>query len=90
LRTVYLGREPQRVALVQRELGRLQAQRTARREQLGAVRRGREVLRRAKARLAPILAQHGYHFHGDVIRKLRGSSAPPTVPKDGGQLYERA
>ena len=90
LRTVYLGRDARRVSLVQRELSTLQAKRTARREQARAVRRGRDVLRGAKARLTPILGQYGYHFHGDVIRKLRGSSAPPTVPKDGEHDYGHA
>jgi hypothetical protein len=87
LRTVYLGREPGRLAHVQRELGALQEKRTLKREQARAVRRGREVLRGAKARLAPVLEQFGYHFHGDAIRKLRGSSASSGVHKDGEDEY---
>jgi hypothetical protein len=90
LRTVYLGREPRRVDPVKRELSLLQARRTARREQVREVRQGREVLRGAKARLAPILEQYGYHFHGDVIRKLRRSSAPPTNSKNGEDEYGHA
>jgi hypothetical protein len=87
LRTVYLGREPGRLARVRRELRTLQATRTARREQRRAVRRRREVVRRAKARLAPVLEQFGFHFHGDLIRKLRGSSASSAVHKDGEDEY---
>jgi hypothetical protein len=79
LRTIYLGREPGVVAGVRRELSNLQAKRTAKRQQAQAVRQGREVLRRAKARLTPVLEQFGYHFHGIAIRKLRRSLAAPTV-----------
>jgi hypothetical protein len=78
LRTVYVGKEPNRVALVKRELAALQSERLRRRELAQALRNGREVLRGIKPRMATLLEENGYHLHGCVIRKLRGSSAPPT------------
>jgi hypothetical protein len=59
---------------VQRELEALQAGHRQRRALARAVREGRQALRRAKARLKPILAELGMHFHGRTARRTRRRS----------------
>ncbi len=70
-RTVYLGADNALVESVRRELAELQTARHALHQLSRDVDHGRQVLRTGKARLKPILAELGFHFHGDTIRKCR-------------------
>jgi hypothetical protein len=74
MRTVYLGANDAFVVDVRRELAALQAAHHRNRQLARAVGNGKRALRRAKLWLAPILADLGFHFHGDVVRKCRGES----------------
>jgi hypothetical protein len=74
MRTIYLGTNKAFFADVQHELAVLQAAHHSNRKLARAVRQGKQGLRRAKSQLAPILADLGFHFHGDAVRKFRGES----------------
>jgi hypothetical protein len=56
---------------VRGELDVLRAAHHRNRQLACAVGIGKRALRKAKLRLAPILAELGYHFHGDALRKFR-------------------
>ena len=73
-RTVYLGRDERLVAQVRKELGALQNQLSLRRQCMHVTAEGSRQLRAVKVRLAPVLRQLGFHYHGDTIRKFRGDA----------------
>lgn len=70
-RTVYLGTNELFVEQVKRELDWLQSARRRKRKLARAVHSGKNVLRQAKARIVPALAELGFHYHGDSLRKRR-------------------
>ena len=78
MRTVYLGTDISFVQHVQQELSRLQFVRHRQAQAQAAVRSGKSALRSAKQRLAPVLFELGYHYHGDIAAKV-AHDIPVTV-----------
>jgi len=70
-RVCYLGRSPPFVEGVQRELQALQSARKADQELARLTHSARRALRLAKQRLAPLLVQAGFRFHGFAVRRRR-------------------
>jgi len=66
----YVG-SAERAAAVERELSDLQAETTAVRELNTVVKLANKMLRDSKTELEPLLASHGYAFHGMSIRRPR-------------------
>ena len=75
MRTIYLGNDKALIAAVQRELALLRNADRNDRNLARTVRGGKQALRKAKSKLAPILAELGFHYHGDTIRKFRAKQA---------------
>lgn len=75
MRTVYLGNDERIVAECRRELIELQAPKQRSRQLARSVRDGKRALRKAKARLEPLLGELGFHYHGDRIRRIRNPRA---------------
>ena len=75
MRTIYLGNDKALIAAVQRELALLRNADRNDRNLARTVRDGKRALRKAKSKLAPILAELGFHYHGDTIRKFRAKQA---------------
>jgi hypothetical protein len=73
----YLGADGELVEQVRELLLRLQRATRQARELRDMRRQARRGLRAAKARLAPLLGERGYHFHGLAVRKRR----PPSAAK---------
>jgi hypothetical protein len=64
---------PREAAALEAELAKLQ-QRVRARRRLGRLAAlARQVLRQRKSTLAPLLAAHGYRFHGHQIRRCRNA-----------------
>jgi hypothetical protein len=68
-----LGKDPAFVACVNRELAHFQARKRLDRSLVHLIRDASKRLRQAKQRLAPLLAEAGYAFHGQAIRKRRAT-----------------
>ena len=66
----YIG-NPGRAAAVERELLDLQTETATRRELNAVVKVANKMLRDSKTQLEPILASHGFAFHGLSIRRVR-------------------
>lgn len=66
----YIG-HTQRAAAVEGELLDLQSETIARRKLNAVVKVGNRMLRDSKTQLEPILASHGFAFHGLSIRRVR-------------------
>jgi hypothetical protein len=64
---------PRDAAALEAELGLLQRQVRARRCLASLAARARQMLRRRKSTLAPLIEAHGYHFHGQQIRRARNA-----------------
>ena len=67
----FLGDDEQRVRAVQEELGVLQRERRNKRRFADLRRRTRRILSESKSALKGLLEQHGFHYHGQAIRKRR-------------------
>jgi hypothetical protein len=78
LRTIYVGNDSEWVACVRAELLRLQAARRRRLALQRELRLAKQGIRTAKQRLAPLLNQVGYHYHGHTIRKFAISPLPSS------------
>lgn len=65
----YVGIDPDLVARVEAELNELQAELRIGREARRVTRRAREYLREIKSCLTPALAELGFHYHGNEIRR---------------------
>jgi hypothetical protein len=76
LRTVYVGRDQQRIQEVSAELESLRYRVRFGRQAERLAKAGRRTLRAAKRRVATALQELGYYYHGDAIRKSR------VTPKD--------
>jgi len=57
---------------VRDELKELHSERDQQRRISEVAEHGKEMLRTAKRRLEPILERLGLHYHGDLVRKIRG------------------
>ncbi len=68
-RVRYLGRDAARAAEVREELWKLQEPRRTELELARLDRTARRMLREAKATLAPLLAEEGFTFHGNAVRR---------------------
>lgn len=82
---MYLGRDALVVDQVRDELKELQAARDHERRIAEVATEGKAMLRSAKRRLQPVLKQLGYHYHGDIVRKIRGGE---IVDRRTVQLFE--
>jgi hypothetical protein len=69
---------------VRQELAALRLHDQHRRDLARAVANAKRAFRRSKTALAPILAELGYHYHGDTLRKFRVGMKPtsPAPPGD--------
>jgi hypothetical protein len=76
----YLGNDPALAERVLQELYRLQNGRRLKRELCGLMRIAAKSIRGAKQRLAPLLPEAGYAFHGLSIRKQRNLATLPAIP----------
>jgi hypothetical protein len=66
-----LGKDPAFAASVNRELAQVQARKRLDRKLAHLICGASKTLRQAKQRLVPLLAEVGYAFHGQAIRKRR-------------------
>ena len=69
--TRYLGKDEGYVDQVREELAKLQAKKQSRRELCRLIKEARQVARRTKRSLEPLLSNTGRAFHGRVIRRRR-------------------
>ncbi len=89
LRTVYLGTDVAVVASVRHELAELQAPRDKQNGLSDQLTDGKRALRQAKERMKPILAEMGFHWHGDTIRKFRDAEicSGMNPGSDRGEIF---
>lgn len=78
-RVVYIGTNPQLAEAIRAEVKRLQSPLRKHRQRRALAANARSVLRAMKARLEPVLASRGVHFHGYELRFRRGESEPRST-----------
>jgi hypothetical protein len=69
----YIGSDPRVAVQVERELNELQKNRHDSRQLAALKRTAGSRLKEAKLQLTPVLETHGFHFHGQAIRRRRWS-----------------
>ena len=75
----YLGRDAARAAEVREELWKLQEPRRTELELARLDRTARRMVRDAKATLAPLLAEQGFTFHGNAVRRRRAHGDESSI-----------
>lgn len=70
-RVRYLGTDPAAAAEIEEELYEIQRGTRLKRELHKCAKETGRRLRSSKAKLAPVLAEAGYHFHGLSVRQTR-------------------
>jgi hypothetical protein len=84
-RVLYIGAAPQLAQALADRLTELQAQRRGRAVLRQAMAAALAAQRQGRRQLAPVLAEHGYHFHGFSLRRTRCAPAPPHATGDPGR-----
>jgi hypothetical protein len=82
-RVLYIGADAQLAQAVADRVAELQVERRRRAELRRAMAAALVAQRRDRRLLAPVLAEHGFHFHGFTLRRTRGAhQLTPEGPRD--------